>query len=123
MEEYCLEPLVIIINDAAYGSEKPWNALRLALASTSEAVKMDVNIFLMGDGVTVAKKDQNPPEGHYNLERMLSDLVGRGVKVSACGTCMNSRGLVPEDLIQGVEKGTMVGLARWIRESSKVLSF
>jgi len=115
--------LTIIINDAAYGSEKGWNALRLALALASEQIKMGVNIFLLGDAVSVAKRGQHPPEGFYNLEKMITDLVSRGVKVSACGACLNSRGLTVEDLVQGVEKGTMIGLARWIKESGSVLSF
>lgn len=118
-----MDPLTIIINDGAYGSEKPWNALRLALACTTEALKVDVNILLMGDAVTIAKKGQKPPEGFFNLEKMLVELIVRGARISVCGTCMNSRGLTQEDLIQGVEKGTMVGLAKWIKEGHMLLSF
>ena len=118
-----METLTIIINDAAYGSEKAWNALRLTLALTSEQIKMGVNIFLMGDAVSAAKRGQHPPEGFYNLEKMITDVISRGVKVSACGTCLNSRGLTVDDLVQGVEKGAMIGLARWIKESGSVLSF
>ena len=118
-----MEQLTIIINDAAYGTEKPWNALRLALALTTEALKVDVNIFLMGDAVGIAKKGQGTPEGYYNLEKMLRDLLGRDVKVSACGTCMNARGLTPGDLVEGVEKGTMMILAKWVKGSKTVLSF
>lgn len=118
-----MNSLTIIINDAAYGSERAWNALRLALTLTSEQIGMGVNIFLMGDAVSVAKRGQNPPEGFYNLERMIMDLLSRGVKVSACGTCMNSRGLATDDLVQGVEKGNMIGLARWIKDTGTVLSF
>jgi len=118
-----MDPLTIVINEGAYGSEKPWNALRLALACTSEALRMEVNIFLMGDAVTIAKRGQRPPEGFYNLEKMLGDLIGRGVRIGACGTCMNSRGLAQEDMVQGVEKGTMMVLAKWVKESHTLLSF
>lgn len=113
--------LTIIVNDAAYGSERTWNALRLAKAIL--AVKSGVTVFLMGDAVTVAKKGQNPPEGYYNLEKMLIDLIQSGAKVLACGTCMTSRGLSKEDLIEGVEKGTMMILATFIKESRTTLSF
>lgn len=118
-----MESLTIIINDPAYGNERAWNALRLALASVSESIKMEVRIFLMGDAVTIAKRGQSPPEGYYNLESMLKDLLGKGAVVRACGTCMNSRGMKPEDLVEGVEKGTMMGLAKWVKESKSVLSF
>jgi uncharacterized protein involved in oxidation of intracellular sulfur len=94
-----LEILTIIINDAPYGVERCWNALRLASASV--AVKMRVNIFLLGDAVSLAKKGQNPPSGYYNLEKMLGELIKRGVKVRACGTCLTARGLSKEDLIEG----------------------
>ena len=118
-----METLTIIINDAPYGMERAWNALRLASASTSEAVKMDINLFLLGDAVSLAKKGQNPPEGYYNLEKMLTDLIKIGVKVRACGTCLRARGLNQNDLIEGVEIGTMIGLAKWIKESRVVLAF
>lgn len=42
--------MTIIINDPPYGTERAWNALRLALASSSAAVKSNVNIFLLGTG-------------------------------------------------------------------------
>jgi len=119
-----LETVTILLNSAPYGDEKVWNALRLARALTSAAVKMKVNIFLLGDAVTTAKRGQKPPEGYYNLEKMLKELVERGVEVIACVTCINARGLTQEDLVEGVRVGTTVGdLARWVKESHKLLSF
>jgi uncharacterized protein involved in oxidation of intracellular sulfur len=115
--------LTIIINDAPYGAERAWNALRLASACASEAVKLEVNVFLLGDAVYLAKKEQKPPDGYYNLGKMLSDLIKTGVKVRACGTCSTTRGLSKEDLIEGVEMGSMIGLAKWTKESQAVLSF
>jgi uncharacterized protein involved in oxidation of intracellular sulfur len=118
-----LETLTIIVNGAPYGSEQVWNALRLATASISSSIGMSVNVFLLGDAVTSAKKGQKPPEGYYNLEKMLRDLLTAGAKILACGTCLNARALSKEDLVEGVEVGTMIKLASWIKESSKVLSF
>lgn len=115
--------MTIIINDAPYGGERPWNALRLALTSISVAIKSKVNVFLIGDAVSIAKKGQNPPEGFYNLEKMLTDFIVGGGNVQACGTCLKARGLSTEDLIGGVEIGTMMGVARWVEESRVVLSF
>jgi len=118
-----LETLTIILNSAPYGDEKVWNGLRLALTSVLGAINLRVNVFLLGDAVIAAKKGQNTPEGYYNLEKMLRDLLERGGKVAACGTCLRARGLVKEDLVEGVEVGTMSGLVHWIKESQKVLSF
>jgi uncharacterized protein involved in oxidation of intracellular sulfur len=118
-----LETLTIIVNGAPYGNEQVWNALRLATASISSSIGMSVNVFLLGDAVTSAKKGQKPPEGYYNLEKMLRDLLTAGAKILACGTCLNTRALSKEDLVEGIEVGTMIKLANWIKESSKVLSF
>ncbi len=118
-----METLTMILNSPPYGSEKVWNGLRLALTSVSGIVDLRVNVFLLGDAVVAAKKGQNTPEGYYNLEKMLRDLLERGGKVAACGTCLRARGLTKEDLVEGVETGAMSGLAHWIEESQKVLSF
>ena len=119
-----MEMLTMIINSAPYGDEKVWNALRLAEALTSAAIKMKVNIFLLGDGVVAAKKGQKPPEGYYNLEKMLKKLVDQGTEVIACETCINARGLTQQELIEGVKVGsTVLDLARWIKESQKILTF
>lgn len=118
-----METLTMILNSAPYGDEKVWNALRLAQALVSVAVKMKVNIFLVGDAVIAARKGQKPPEGYYNLEKMLKDLVSRGVTVEACRTCLGARGIAEPDLVEGVRVGTMMSLAQWVEESQKVLSF
>ena len=117
------ESMTIIINDPPYGTERAWNALRLALASVSAAVKSKVNIFLLGDAVSAAKRGQDTPEGYYNLEKMLRDLVKADATVRACGTCLKARALAQEDLIEGVGVGTMMELAKWVKESRVVLSF
>jgi len=111
----------IVINEAAYGKERAWNALRLAKAMMVKDLK--VNIFLLEDGVTVAKKGQRPPEGYYNLERMVTELIQSGAKVRACGTCLQARGLTQTDLVSGVETGKIFDLVDWVKESKSVLSF
>lgn len=118
-----METVTIIANDAPYGIERPWNALRLALAYLSAARESKVNIFLLGDAVSVAKKGQITPDCYYNLEKMLGDLIAKGGDVRACGTCLRARGLAKEDLVEGVKVGTMMVLASWVKESRTVLSF
>lgn len=69
----------IIIQDAPYGTEKTYNALRYASALVVHQVA--VNVFLLGDGVAVAKRNQKTPTGYYNTANMLSELIAKGVKV------------------------------------------
>ena len=115
--------LLIIANDAPYGGEKTWNALRLAGASVTAEVGMQVRVFLMGDSVGTAKKGQVTPEGYYNLEKMLTDLVAKGVEVKTCGTCLKSRGISDVDLVASVQRGTMMILANWVKESDRIVTF
>ena len=114
--------LTIIANDAPYGNERTWNALRLANTSASESVGMQVKLFLMGDSVSAAKKGQSTPEGYYNLEKMLVEAVQKGVEIKACGTCLKARGISDGELVDGVHRGTMMILANWVKESEKVVS-
>ncbi|MFZ5912020.1 MAG: DsrE/DsrF/TusD sulfur relay family protein [Chloroflexota bacterium] len=68
---------LFIVNDAPYGDERPYNALRLALNLVKrEAV--NVRVFLTADGVFCARRGQKTPEGYYNIERMLKSLTRRG---------------------------------------------
>jgi len=119
-----LETLTMILNAAPYGDEKTWNAFRLAKALMTGTDKMKVNLFLIGDAVSTAKKGQKPPEGYYNLEKMMKELIEQGAEVVACRTCINARGLSQDELVPGVRVGTTVGnLVQWIKQSQKVLSF
>jgi DsrE/DsrF-like family len=65
---------LFILNDPPYGSERDYNALRLAGA----LAKRDgdaVRVFLMGDAAGCAKAGQALPNGYYNLNRMLHALA------------------------------------------------
>jgi len=68
---------LFIINDSPYGSERPYNALRLAL-NLVKRPDASVCVFLIGDGVNCAIAGQKTPEGYYNVERMLKSLAKRG---------------------------------------------
>ena len=115
--------LTVVVNDAPYGGERAWNALRLASAFISAEVGMKVRVFLMGDAIVAAKRGQVTPEGYYNLERMLSELAGKGAQIRACGSCMKSRGISDAELVEGVHRGTMTILAGWVKESDRVVAF
>lgn len=116
-----MQQITIIINDGPYGSEKPYNALRLALGLSDG--ETTVNIFLLADGVWAAQSGQSVPKGYYNIQRMLQMALSSGAKVKACGTCMTARGLDEEKVIEGVEKATMADLTQWVQGSDKVLCF
>ncbi len=115
--------MLLVINDAPYGSEKAYNALRLAMTMQAGDSSVEVRIFLMADAVTCALPKQSTPQGYYNIERMLKAIVNKGGQVKACGTCSEARGMEGLSLIDGVEISTMNQLKEWVIESDKVLSF
>ena len=117
------QTITIIINGAPYGSEGPYNAFRLAAALVSPALGAQVRVFLMADGVFAAKRGQTVPEGFYNAEKMLADLIAQGVQARLCGTCCKARGIASADVTEGAAIGTMMELAKWVTESDKVISF
>jgi uncharacterized protein involved in oxidation of intracellular sulfur len=76
--------ILFIINDAPYGTEKAYNALRMAMSLQKEHVEsVEVNIFLLADAVTCALPNQVTPNGFYNIERMLKSTIRRGGMVKA----------------------------------------
>lgn len=115
--------MLFVLNDAPYGSEKTYNALRLAMKLQQEHPDVEVRIFLMADAVTAALPAQTTPQGYYNLERMLKAVINKGGLVKACGTCVEARGLDKLTLAEGVEVSTMSQLAQWVVESDRVLTF
>jgi uncharacterized protein involved in oxidation of intracellular sulfur len=68
---------LFIINNAPYGDERPYNALRLAHNLVKRAGTV-VSVFLTADGVFCARKGQKTPDGFYNIERMVKALAARG---------------------------------------------
>ncbi len=115
--------ILFILNDAPYGSEKVYNALRLAMKLQQEHAAAEIRIFLMADAVTAALSGQSTPQGYYNIERMLKTVVSKQGQVKACGTCVEARGLDKLAVIEGIEVSTMSQLAQWVVDSDKVLTF
>lgn len=115
--------ILFILNDAPYGNERSYNALRLAKSLTKREPD-ELTLFLMADAVTCAKQGQKPPAGYYNIELMLK-AVGRhpNSRVFLCGTCMDARGLTEEELIEGTQRSDMESLSAATCDADKVLVF
>lgn len=114
--------VLIVINGAAYGSELPFNGLRLA----GTLVKRDgvhVRVFLMGDAVVAARAGQQVPDGYYHLDRMVSSVLRRGGEVGCCGTCMDARAIEEKHFVEGAARSSMEELADWTLQADKVVTF
>ena len=114
---------LFILNDPPYGTERSYNALRLAgtLASRSGH---EIKVFLIGDAASCAKSGQQVPEGFYNIQLMLNKAIRAAPgSVGVCGTCMAARGISETDLAAGTHKSSMAELAEWSEWADKVLVF
>lgn len=114
---------LIILNDAPYGGERTYNGLRLASALLKADPAAQITLFLMGDAVAAAKAGQKTPEEYYNIERMLHRVLAAGGKVLLCGTCMDARGLMGAEAIEGAERSSMDALSAETAAADKVLVF
>ena len=112
---------VFILNDAPYGNERAYNALRLAAAVAGKD-DQQVRLFLLADAVTCAKSGQKVPEGYYNVQLMLGKVMRKG-EVALCGTCMDARGMTEADVMDGARRSTMDELAAATLAADKVLVF
>lgn len=113
---------LFIVNDAPYGTERCYNALRLAI-SVAKRDGEEVKVFLMGDAALCAKAGQRVPEGWYSLERMSKIFALKGGEMGVCGTCMDARGLKDEELGPWARRSSLDELTDWTVWAEKVLVF
>ncbi|MCK5808722.1 DsrE family protein [bacterium] len=119
-----MQTILIIINDAPYGTEKAYNALRMAITLLKEhGETVKVNIFLLADAVTAGLPNQKTPNGYYNIERMLKSVIKKGAEVKSCGGCSEARGIDSIAFIEGIKLSNMKEFAQWTVECDKVLTF
>ncbi len=114
---------LFIINDPPYGTERVYNALRVAHALVKKDPATEVALFLMADAVLAAKAGQKTPDGYYNVERMLKRVLAGHGRVLLCGACMDARGLPDAELMEGARRSTMDELAAETLTADKVLVF
>ncbi|HMK44626.1 MAG TPA: DsrE family protein [Dissulfurispiraceae bacterium] len=108
------------------GMEDPVRATRcIHLAKVAKESGHDVNVFLIDDGVSIARigmaDNMKSPTGD-ELKPLLDTLIKHSVPILVCTPCANARHMGQEDLIASArfEKATMlISLAA----ESQVLSF
>ncbi len=113
---------LFILNDPPYGTERAYNALRLA-GSLSARENEEVKLFLVGDAAVCAKVNQRVPSGYYNIEIMLKAPARRGAAIGVCGTCMDARGITDGELADGARRSSMDELTDWAQWADRTLVF
>jgi uncharacterized protein involved in oxidation of intracellular sulfur len=113
---------LFILNDPPYGTERSYNALRLA-GALSKREGEEVKLFLIGDAASCAKANQKVPQGYYNVAVMLRGAAKHGAEIGVCGTCMDARGITEAELAEGAKRSTLEQLADWTQWAEKTLVF
>jgi uncharacterized protein involved in oxidation of intracellular sulfur len=113
---------LFILNDSPYQSQRVVNGLRLA-GSLAKRSGNSVQIFLFGDGIISGVTRVNAADAGYNVQETLRVLAAQNIAIKACKTCMEARGVRPEDLAEGVERGTLDELTEWTEDADRVLVF
>lgn len=114
--------LLVLANDPPYGTERCYNALRLA-GSLAKRDETEVRVFLLGDAVGCAMAGQVLPDGYYHLDRMLASAARRGVRVGLCGTCMDARGIDEAEIVESAQRSSLDELTEWTLWADKVVTF
>jgi uncharacterized protein involved in oxidation of intracellular sulfur len=113
---------LFVLNDAPYGTERSYNALRLA-GSLAKREGEQVRVFLMGDAASCAKKGQKVPQGYYNAELMLRNVGRHGGEIGVCATCMDARGLTDPELTETTRRSSLEELTSWTQWADRTLVF
>lgn len=114
--------VLIVLNDAPYGSERSYNGLRLA-GSLAKREGTTVDVFLAGDAAACARSGQKVPNGFYNVGTMLTSVSQQGGRIGVCGTCMDARGIAEADLIAGSHRSTLDEWTTWTLTADKAVVF
>ncbi|GAB4312638.1 MAG: DsrE/DsrF/TusD sulfur relay family protein [Promethearchaeota archaeon] len=112
--------ITIFVGSGPYTTERPYTALRFAY--TAAINDHEVKVFLFEDAILMVKRGQEPANT-YNVGEWVGKCLEEGVEVAACGVCMKARGVSEDELLDGVQKGTMETALQWTVESDKQLFF
>lgn len=113
---------LFILNDPPYGTERSYNALRLA-GALSKREGEQVKCFLIGDAASCAKRGQKVPQGYYNVELMLKAVARHNGEVGVCASCMDARGITDTELVEGTRRSSLDELTEWTTWADKVITF
>jgi predicted peroxiredoxin len=109
------------------GPENPEKAtLPFVLATASQALDVEVTMFLQSSAVVLAKQGEAGKvnaEGFQPLKEMLDIFLESGGKLYLCSPCLKERKIAKEELVDGAEIGAAGTLVASVMEATKVVSY
>ena len=80
-------------------------SFKLAEAALAKGHK--VNFWLSGNAVMMAKKGQKAFKHYSHVEKLMMELIGKGMEITVCEACAEARGYHKEDTPQGMKRASM----------------
>ncbi len=80
-----------------------------------------VKVFLMEDAVNYARKSL--PEAYNSFESRANRILDNGNEVNVCDTCVSNRNISKDDIIEGINIGSLTSLTEWSIWADKVFNF
>ena len=81
-------------------------------------------MFLMNDPVDLARDAATPPEGYFDLGKMIKELIEKSIPVKIRGTCKVRCGIHKGELyFEGAREAKMTELTEWIKNADKIITF
>ncbi|NTU53649.1 MAG: sulfur reduction protein DsrE [Chlorobiaceae bacterium] len=109
------------------GPENPEKAtLPFVLATASQALDVEVTMFLQSSGVVLAKKgeaEKASAKGFQPVKEMLDSFLESGGKLFLCSPCLKEREITKDELVEGAEIGAAGTLVDAVLYASKVVTY
>lgn len=102
------------------GTDAAWNGLRLTQSLLKKG--HDVWLFLINDGIDLARPDSRPEGAEFDLAKMLEETAGMGAVVKLCKTCITRCGIGGNTFIPAAAVSTMPDLAECVIQADKVIT-
>ena len=80
-------------------------AVKLSAAALEKGHKVD--LWVSGNGTMVSIKDQRAFKDYSSLQKPLQELMAKGLNVTACEACAESRGYHEDNTLEGVKRFSM----------------
>lgn len=113
--------ILLIFGRTPYdGTDAAWNGVRLAQTLLEKG--QEVWMFLINDGIDLARPGACPKEAEFDLAKMLQEVAEKGSTVKLCKTCIKRCGIEGDTMIPGAVVSTMSDFADWIIQADKVVT-
>jgi len=112
--------LAVVLGKPPYRDSKAEEAIRYVEGGINN--RMDVILFLVDEGVLLAKKGEaEENRGYRNIGNRLKDFIHQGGKVLVERLSLKEYGIERDDILEGVSLENGYEISEKLKESDKIL--